>query len=387
MKSPLMFLLMLQACMLSAQGYQIGHVAVTFTDSSRNNRSIPVEIYYPADVTGDNVPFTSANSDPFPVLCFGHGFVMTWSAYQNIWSALVPEGFIIVFPRTETGISTSHMDFGLDLAFMIMQLMTLGQDSTSLFWNRVDSMNCVMGHSMGGGASFLAAQQSSGIKTIAALAPAETTPSAIQACADLTIPALIIAGGNDCVTPPSNHQIPMYNALNSSCKTYVSITGGSHCQMADYNLLCSIGEMSCTPPPAISREEQHLIINRYLLPWLAFELKNDCLSGTWFDSTLLADPAVTWLKNCSLCLPSGMIDNEALIPSVYPNPFTTYLDISVSRNESLECRLFDTSMRLLKTASFSGQLRINTADLSPGCYYIELKAGDKVLYRSTVVRH
>ncbi len=382
----LLYLFTLNVSLLSAQGYQTGHMAVTFTDASRNNRSIAVEIYYPADVAGDNVPVTATNNDRFPVLGFGHGFVMTWSAYQNIWSALVPEGFIMAFPRTETGISPSHTDFGLDLAFVIMQVTMLGQDSSSIFLNRVDTMNCVMGHSMGGGSSFLAAQQSSGIKTMAVLAPAETTPSAIQACADLTVPALIIAGGNDCVTPPSNHQIPMYNALNSTCKTFVSITGGSHCQMADYNLLCSIGEMSCTPPPAISREVQHEILFRYLIPWLAFELKNDCTAGSVFDSTILADPAVTYLKNCSLCLPAGTADEPELIPCIYPIPFFHFLDISVACNELLECRLFDTGMRLLKKATFYGHVRINTEDLSPGCYFIDLKAGDKVWHRGIVVR-
>ncbi len=61
----------------SAQ-YQVGHLQQTFVDSSRGNRNITTEIYYPAATAGNNVPVAAGQ---FPVLVFGHGFVMTWSAF------------------------------------------------------------------------------------------------------------------------------------------------------------------------------------------------------------------------------------------------------------------------------------------------------------------
>ncbi|MHC1776586.1 MAG: hypothetical protein AB9834_14370 [Lentimicrobium sp.] len=285
----------------NAQPFEIGNTSITFIDGSRNNRSIATEIYYPADVEGANVPVTTTVTDSFPVLIFGHGFTMTWSTYENIWTAVVPHGFIIAFPKTEGSLFPSHSAFATDLAFVASQMQVLGQNSTSMFYQRIDSMNCVMGHSMGGGAAFLAAQQSPVIKTIATLAAAETSPSAINAASGLSIPALLFAGGNDCVTPPPDHQIPMYNALQSECKTYISITGGSHCQMADYNFFCAFGEATCNPSPTIDREQQHQVINRYLIPWLQSALKGDESSGEEFDSILRTDPEVTWLKNCVLC--------------------------------------------------------------------------------------
>jgi len=254
----------------TAQPFQVGHTTITFTDPTRNNRSIPTEIYYPADIAGNNVPVTTSISDKFPVVGFGHGFLMPWSAYENIWTALAPEGFIVSFPKTEGSILPSHLEFGKDLAFVIDQMQLLDQNSSSLFFNRVDSMNCVMGHSMGGGASFLASQWSQNIRSMATLAAAETNPSAISAASSISIPNLVIAGGNDCVTPPPSNQIAMYNSLVSDCKTYLSITGGSHCQMANYNFKCSFGELTCSPSPAISRSQQHAIINRYLIPWLNY---------------------------------------------------------------------------------------------------------------------
>jgi predicted dienelactone hydrolase len=152
MKLKLIFLLLvLFGNQLYAQPVQIGRTTVTLIDTSRNNRSIATEIYYPADVSGNNVAVTTSTTIKFPILSFGHGFVMTWDAYQNIWEALVPEGFIIAFPKTEGGLSPSHANFGKDLEFVLSALNALGLDAASLFYNRIDSMKCVIGHSMGGG--------------------------------------------------------------------------------------------------------------------------------------------------------------------------------------------------------------------------------------------
>ena len=96
---------------------QIGHTTITFADPSRTGgfgsgggtgRQIQTEIYYPAATTGDDVPITGSN---YPVIVFGHGFVMVWSAYQNIWEALVPQGYIVAFPRTEGGLPPSHQEW------------------------------------------------------------------------------------------------------------------------------------------------------------------------------------------------------------------------------------------------------------------------------------
>lgn len=323
MKKNLLLILVVLICNnLYAQSFQIGHTTVTFIDSSRNNRNIPTEIYYPADVAGNNVPVTIANTTKFPILGFGHGFVMTWDAYQNIWEAAVPEGFIIAFPKTEGGLAPAHLEYGKDIAFVISAVTALGQNASSLFYNRTDTINCVMGHSMGGGAAFLAAQFDPAVKNLLTLAPAETNPSAIQAASTLSIPSLIFAGGNDCVTPPPTNQIPMYDSLQSGCKTFISINGGSHCQMADNNFLCSFGEATCTPQPTITRAEQHIAINRYMLPWLKYELKGDCIAGAEFDSLITADTSIVFQKTCLLCNTNAINENtEKFNFEIFPNPF------------------------------------------------------------------
>lgn len=389
MKINLMLLFMFLICESNfAQPFQIGHTTITFIDTTRNNRSIPTEIYYPADIAGDNVLVTTAVNDKFPVLSFGHGFVMTWEAYENIWEAVVVDGFIMAFPKTETGIAPSHAEFGRDLAFVIDRLNSLGQDSTSLLFNRIDSMNCVMGHSMGGGAAFLSTQFSSSIKTLATLAPAETNPSAIQAATSSIIPSLIFAGGNDCVTPPATNQIPMYDSLQSSCKTYISITGGSHCQMANTNFLCNIGEATCSPQPTITRATQHAIINRYLLPWLNFQLKNNCVAGAQFDSTIAVDSSIAFQKNCLLCnsTSSNEIEHKSNV-QLFPNPFMESLFIQCNHfsNKDFLVELYSLNGARLHTQSIKNSI-INEKhkldlpkDLSRGIYLLKVTLDDEII--------
>ncbi len=374
---------------LIAQPFQIGYTTVTLIDSSRNNRNIPTEVYYPADVAGNNVPMTTANNDKFPVISFGHGFVMTWSAYQNIWDAVVPAGFIIAFPKTETGLAPSHTEFGKDIAFVIAELTALGQNVSSLFYNRIDSMNCVMGHSMGGGSAFLAAQYSPLVKSLATLAPAETNPSAIQAAASLTIPSLILAGGNDCVTPPPTNQIPMYDSLQSGCKTFISITGGSHCQMADNNFLCSFGEATCSPQPTITRAEQHSIINRYLLPWLKYELKGDCFSGAQFDTLITSDTSIVFQKTCDLCNTTSTNEyTSRLNIELFPNPFhdKIYLQLNQAASNTVLVDLYLMNGSKTFSQTFTNlreneKIKLNLNDTLPiGIYLLKVTvAGQQII--------
>ncbi len=394
MKLNFIVIILIFACNnLFSQSFQVGHTSITFIDSSRNNRSIPAEIYYPGDIAGNDVPITTANNHTFPVLSFGHGFLMTWDAYQNIWDAVVPEGFIIVFPKTETGFTPSHSEFGKDIAFLLSAMAALGEDNSSFLFNRVDSMNCAMGHSMGGGAAFLAAQFSASVKTLVTFAPAETNPSAIQAAGGLHIPSLIIAGGNDCVTPPVTNQIPMYDALQSACKSYISINGGSHCQMADNNFLCSFGEGTCSPPPTITRSEQHTIINRYLLPWLNFQLKGDCFSGAQFDSLIVRDSVIAFQKSCELCNTTSINENNSLIRvDIFPNPFhdSIYIQCSIFANSEVGIDLYLLDGTKIDTQTFSNvqpdeklKLSVNQ-HLTAGVYLLKMNIDGQKIVRKIV---
>ena len=188
MKYLLLHCFILTSSFIFAQ-FSIGHTTVTFNDPARTGgygsgggpgRQIQSEIYYPASLAGENVPVVN---DSFPVIVFGHGFAMSWDAYANIWEHYVPLGYIVVFPRTEGSLipSPSHADFGMDLALVAVKMNNTNLNAQSLFYQRINGNIALMGHSMGGGASMLAAANSSSIQTVIGLAPAETNPSAVAA--------------------------------------------------------------------------------------------------------------------------------------------------------------------------------------------------------------
>ncbi len=297
----LLLIITLLSCsnFLQAQPFAIGNTTVTFTDPSRGNRAIETDIYYPAVSPGSNTAVAGINGEKYPVIVFGHGFVMTVSAYQNIWSALVPEGYIVALPKTEGGILPNHTNFGKDLAFVVTALRNSGSSSGNLFFNKVSAKSAVMGHSMGGGASFLAIQYNPAISTVVGLAPAETNPAASSAAQNITIPTLIFAGGNDCVTPAGQHSQLIYNSAGADCKSYINVIGGSHCQFANSNFNCSFGEATCSPGPTISRTAQQSLVTKYLLPYFDYLLKNNCTSWYSMQSLLSNDNAVSLIQNCN----------------------------------------------------------------------------------------
>ncbi|HMT29038.1 MAG TPA: hypothetical protein PKD91_07150, partial [Bacteroidia bacterium] len=124
-----------------------------------------------------------------------------WTSYQYIWDRLVTKGFIVAIPLTETGSNPNLTEFAKDLAFVSAQFTAMRYDPTSFFYKRHNSKSCVMGHGMGGGAATLAVQYNPAITILVSLAATETVPSAISAASNITIPALVIGGGEDCVAP------------------------------------------------------------------------------------------------------------------------------------------------------------------------------------------
>lgn len=291
---------------VSAQTFQVGHTTVTFNDPARTGgfgsgggagRQIQSEIYYPANTAGETVPVAPGK---FPVIVFGHGFVMTWDAYQNIWNELVPEGYILVFPRTEGNFSPNHQEFALDLALCVTRTQALDTATSSIFNNHIGDKSAIMGHSMGGGATILAAQNNSNIETIVCLAPAETNPSAVTASSQVTMSALILSGSSDGVTPPVDHHVPIYYGLSSSCKYFISITGGAHCYFANTNFNCDFGESSSSTGITVTRTEQQQVMNDYVSAWLDFKLKDSCSAYSAFVSLLGSDNRITSQDSCTM---------------------------------------------------------------------------------------
>lgn len=309
-KNALLWIVLLCSCSLPAQTFAVGHVQQTYTDAARANRAVPVEIYYPAQTAGESVPCAA---DTFPLIVFGHGFVMTWSAYQNVWEAFVEQGYIVALPTTEGSLSPVHTAFGADLAFLITAIQQdAAANSGFILYNHVGNASALMGHSMGGGSAFLAAAGNTVPTTLVTFAAANTNPSSIAAAVNVSLPALVIAGQNDCVAPPLQHQLPMYDSLASPCKAYVSINGGGHCYFAETNFNCSFGEGTCSPNPTITRLQQQDAAQDLTLLWLNYYLKANCAALNRFNDSIQLSQRITGNYTCGNTAPLIAVNGNHL---------------------------------------------------------------------------
>jgi hypothetical protein len=196
---PIILLFILAISVRSWAQFPVGTRNLTFYDPDRD-RNIGTVIHYPAISAGTDTEIAAGS---FPVLVFGHGFLMGVTSYNNFRDYFVPRGYILVLPTTEGGFP-DHAAFGQDLSFLAEALQTAGTDESSPFFSHVAPRTALMGHSMGGGASVLGSSNNSTIQTMVNFAAAETDPSAIAAANSVAVPSLVFAATADCVTPPAN---------------------------------------------------------------------------------------------------------------------------------------------------------------------------------------
>ena len=322
--------------------YLIGHQAITYIDSARSNRNVTTQVYYPATSAGETTPIASGK---FPVIVFGHGFAMTYDAYTYFKDTMTTRGYIVILPTTESSwTSPSHTNFGLDFAFLVNKMKIEGNTSTSFFYGHIAEQSAIMGHSMGGGSSFLGCQNNAVPTCMVTFAAATTNPSSITAAKYVTIPALVVSGSADCVAAPSTDQVPMYDSLASACKVFLSITGGGHCYFGDNSTTCNLGETTCSHP--LSREAQHDVVLDFVKLYLDYYLKNDAASWNTFNDSLVASSRITYQMSCST---TGVkeINNNSF--TIYPNSAAEELNILFSSNKDFSLKIFDVTGNIVYT--------------------------------------
>jgi hypothetical protein len=244
--------------------------------------------------------------------------------------------------------------------------MQLENASTgSIFEDHVRVETALMGHSMGGGASALAASGNSFIKTYVGLAPAETNPSAVTAAAGINIPSIVFSGSEDGVTPPADHHLPIYNALSSDCKNFVSIIGGGHCYFADPNGNCDAGEFLTSFGITITRQEQHDLTFDVLDPWLEYTLYGE---SQGLNDVLTISSTGDYSAQ-STCTPLSIETHSMETLFAYPNPTNGSVNISGLKQESTYT-IIDQTGRIVLSGNTTGTLDLST--LSNGSYSLKI---------------
>ena len=255
-------------------GYAAGYVDTTV---SAAGRSFSARIYYPATAAGSGQPVAAGR---FPVIAFGHGFLQGVSKYYGTLGHLASWGFIVLAPTSQGGFSPNHGAFADDLNAALT--WTVAQDTTtgSRFAGhvRADRLG-LSGHSMGGGASVLAAARNPKVVAVANLAAAETNPSAKAAAATLTVPVRLVAGDRDTIAGVADHQRPIYEAKPPTKQLRI-IKGGFHCGFMDSSsFFCDSG--------GITRATQLPIARRLLTEWFLRYLADDA----GYDDAVWGAPA------------------------------------------------------------------------------------------------
>lgn len=354
-----------------AQTFAIGHTTYLFADTTRPDREITAEIFYPAMFAGDDAPAVA--DEIFPYVIMSHGFLMTYDAYAYIWETLVPAGYIVVLPTTAGEFFPDHTEYAKDIAFLSLAVYALSDVSSNVLYGHIKNSCAAMGHSMGGGATFLALTYPNVINTSITFAAAETSPSAIEASAIAEVPALIFAGSDDCVTPSSTNQELMYANI-PVCKTLINITGASHCQFADYDFTCSLGELFCSS--AIDIETQHQIVNTFMMPWLQFFLYDDLAGKITFQESLLASSEITFMQDCETLTPiEENIFSEKNKSIIYPNPASNF--IYMQSASAANCTLLNISgQQVLEFIIAPGLQKVNLGDVGKGTYILHIQKED-----------
>lgn len=363
MKKPLFYVFFFFCISAIAQPYAVGHRSLSLLDAARN-RTVTAEVYYPATSAGDNVAFASGN---FPVFTLAHGFVIPGNTYQNFADELVPDGYVIVLPTTESSFLPNHDAFGKDIAF----LNTAFRSGGVPFFSQFNGRSAIGGHSMGGGASALAATQTIADAYIG-FAPAITNPSPVPQGGQIEIPALVFSGSADGVTPPETNHLPIYDSFASDCKTFVSITSGVHCFFIPSSL-CDIGESGV--PGGMTRELQQQITFDYLRPFLNTFLLDDSASWQQFQQSITADNRITFEQTCSL----DFTGNESILSAktrVFPQPCSDVLQLEFSESVMvLSLNIFDMQGRKLShTPAFlqnENRISVDIKQLPAGMYVLE----------------
>ncbi|HSL88706.1 MAG TPA: T9SS type A sorting domain-containing protein [Ignavibacteriaceae bacterium] len=223
---PLLITFLLSAQPENPGPHQAGWTSETLNRDGRNLNSI---IYYPSFEEGSESQIDTLNG-AYPVIAFGHGFFMQNSYYISIFKHLASYGYVVIAPQFP---DNNHLQLGYDLIFCADHIKSQNQNPDSRFYNLIDTTKTgLSGHSMGGGASLLAAANSASVTVAAPLAAAETNPSAISVMNQIQGVVYLISAQNDGITPVNTNQLPMFNdAL--PVKGLPVIKGGNHTKSMD----------------------------------------------------------------------------------------------------------------------------------------------------------
>lgn len=176
--------------------------------------------------------YTPAEGNGLPAVAFGHDWLTDIKRYHATLRHLASWGIVVAAPATETGALPNHSGLAADLetTLQILTGVKLGSGNVTVAPGKIG----LAGHGMGAGAAVLAAAGRERVRGVAAIYPAETSPSSIDAAAHCTAPALILGSDQSDLVNTGN-PLKLAGAWAGSV-TYREITGGTQPGFSEFSL-------------------------------------------------------------------------------------------------------------------------------------------------------
>ncbi|OGI66810.1 MAG: hypothetical protein A2W18_01685 [Candidatus Muproteobacteria bacterium RBG_16_60_9] len=248
-------------------------VASTTVSSSAANGYGGGTIYYP----------TGTSEGPFAPIAVVPGYLAAQSSIQSWGPRLASWGFVVITITTNSS-TDDPSQRATQLVAALNQVVSYGNTSSHPIFSKVDgTRRGVMGWSMGGGGSLIAAQNNpSTIKAAVPLAPYNSSTN----FSSIRQPVLIFACESDSTAPPNQHALPFYNSMPSTNdKAYAEVNNGSHsCANSPSNQSGTIGKYG------VSWMKRFLDDDLRFGPYLCDAPHQQDLSGTTFSRYLETCP-------------------------------------------------------------------------------------------------
>jgi predicted dienelactone hydrolase len=260
---------------LETQHHPVGCRTFTLADSARLGRTLVTEAWYPAVQHGDDryryellsgVELVSAGAQPsppvalgsFPLVLFSHGRTGTRFAYATFCEALASRGCVVVssdhpgdglldwLGGSASDDRTNEIDRVAD-AFLLLEALTVGDGAVPADVVAAIDADAILlaGHSYGAFTAFGAAAGSRGVAghplvraVIGYQAYTRTMSDALLA--RLAVPAMLVVGGADTVTPAAVDADRPWQLLGGSPVWRLDLDGVGHQAVSDIALYAEL---------------------------------------------------------------------------------------------------------------------------------------------------
>ncbi len=242
--------------------FAVGREQFQVIDTSREDRPIEADVWYPVDdqdavseplsvylllggggidaeIAVDNLRVSSAAKRPLIIFSHGAGGINTQST--PLMETLASHGFIVVSPAHMDNASDENPAANRvpDISFIIDTMLARNEDSMDAFYDRIDpEVIGVTGHSVGGATAIGMIVGMGGapadprVDAIAPISAAVASTFSEQQLANIDVPMLLLGGTLDTAVPISLNDM-VFDSVDALGQTFnVAIEGATHTHFA-----------------------------------------------------------------------------------------------------------------------------------------------------------